>query len=246
MILQQGGALPALRAAIGGISPAVLLRQLRTDNIEIERILRDADGDIAAETARVDNGDFDDEQLRVFDRALTADLIDYSDHASISNGTADALPNPSFSDSLRVLDVLDELSCGMDDEAAEYLVANRVSSLWDMYTNGEGNQVNNLLSGEGGRWFRDIRDRFVAERTAVEQLPIPEGYSFAVSGVPSPPNAMQRRAAWAVREKRRLGNWSGVGAGKTLSAVLASRVADARITLVITNKATVSGWSSPD
>jgi superfamily II DNA or RNA helicase len=53
---------------------------------------------------------------------------------------------------------------------------------------------------------------------------------------------MQRRAAWAVREKRRVGNWSGTGSGKTLSAVLASRVIDSRCTLVITNYATVKGW----
>ena len=53
---------------------------------------------------------------------------------------------------------------------------------------------------------------------------------------------MQRRTAWAVREKRRVGNWSGVGAGKTLAAILASRVVDARLTLVVTNNATAKEW----
>ena len=58
------------------------------------------------------------------------------------------------------------------------------------------------------------------------------------------PNRMQRRTAWAVRERRRVGNWSGVGAGKTLSAVLASRVINASVTLIVTNNATVEGWQN--
>jgi len=53
---------------------------------------------------------------------------------------------------------------------------------------------------------------------------------------------MQRRTAWEVREKRRVGNWSGTGAGKTLAAILASRVIDAHITLILTNCAALEGW----
>ena len=42
--------------------------------------------------------------------------------------------------------------------------------------------------------------------------------------------------------RHRVGNWSGPGAGKTLSAILASRVCDAHLTLVVTNLATITGW----
>lgn len=42
---------------------------------------------------------------------------------------------------------------------------------------------------------------------------------------------MQRLAAVQVRDKKRVGNWSGTGAGKTLSAVLASRVINAHLTV---------------
>jgi hypothetical protein len=53
---------------------------------------------------------------------------------------------------------------------------------------------------------------------------------------------MQRRIAWLVREYRRIGNWSGVGSGKTISALLSSRISHIHLTLIITNYPTISGW----
>jgi hypothetical protein len=44
--------------------------------------------------------------------------------------------------------------------------------------------------------------------------------------------------------KRRVGNWSGTGAGKTLSAILASRVVGARFTVICCPNAVVAGWAS--
>jgi hypothetical protein len=43
---------------------------------------------------------------------------------------------------------------------------------------------------------------------------------------------MQRLAAVQVRDKKRVGNYSGISAGKTLSAVLASRVINAHLTVI--------------
>jgi hypothetical protein len=152
------------------------------------------------------------------------------------------LPTLVTRDSLQVVDRLAQLSCGLDDEAAEFLVANRVSGLWERYTTDGRPVVDELLAGDGGRWFSEIKTRFLHEVESVEALAIPAGWSFAVNGAPAAPLPMQRRAAWAVREQRRVGNWSGVGAGKTLSAVLASRVVDARVTLIVTANAVVKGW----
>ena len=39
-----------------------------------------------------------------------------------------------------------------------------------------------------------------------------------------------------------VGNWSGVGAGKTISAILTSRVIDARLTIIIAFNSTIKGW----
>ena len=50
-----------------------------------------------------------------------------------------------------------------------------------------------------------------------------EGYAFCKNGELLPPNLMQRLIAYRVAADRRVGNWSGTGAGKTLGAILASR-----------------------
>ena len=147
-------------------------------------------------------------------------------------------------DDLRIIDDLATLSSGEDEEAVEYLVGNRVAGLWVRYINEGRASVDPLLHGDGGRWFTAIKSRFLEEVDSVEHLAVPPGWSFAKDGRLTPPNLMQRYVAWAVRERRRIGNWSGVGAGKTLSAVLAARVAGARRILVVTNNATVKQWAS--
>ncbi len=54
---------------------------------------------------------------------------------------------------------------------------------------------------------------------------------------------MQRLTAYRVLSERRLGNWSGVGAGKTLSAILASRVINAHLTVVVAFNSTIVPWA---
>src|SRR6202035_2228566 len=74
---------------------------------------------------------------------------------------------------------------------------------------------------------------------------IPSGYAFR----PTPdapvrqPNLMQRRVAVSVREARRFGNWSGMGAGKTLSAIIATRVVGATLTVICCPNAVVENWA---
>ncbi|BCL83667.1 hypothetical protein ccbrp13_61320 [Ktedonobacteria bacterium brp13] len=153
------------------------------------------------------------------------------------------LPMLVSKESLCVIDVLAELSCGLDETAVEYLVANRVSALWEKYIHQGRSTIDELLADVGGSWFQEIKRRFFAELEGVESLVIPAGWSFTtLNGERAHPNVMQRRTAWSVREKRRVGNWSGVGTGKTLAAILASRVIEARLTLVVTNNATVEEW----
>src|SRR5207253_1461002 len=119
-------------------------------------------------------------------------------------------------DDLRVIDEVGSFYYGQDEEAAEYLVMNRVSRLWERYINEGRASVDDLLAGDGGRWFREIKTRFLAEVDGVERQETPAGWSFTKNGEFKQPNLMQRYAAWAVRVRRRVGNWSGAGAGKTL------------------------------
>ena len=150
----------------------------------------------------------------------------------------------SLAQSLDNLDTFAALHYSLDDEAAEFLVTYRVGELWQKYLLEDPASVRTLLEGgPGGAWRTKIKTQFLLEADGAEHLAIPAGWSFAVDGVPRQPNLMQKRVAWAVRERGRVGNWSGVGSGKTLSAVLASRVIDARITLIVTNNATAQQWA---
>ena len=72
--------------------------------------------------------------------------------------------------------------------------------------------------------------------------PIPLGYNFTIEGRPIQPNLMQRLVAMRVRDLRRYGNWSGTGAGKTLSALLATRVVGSKLTIICCPNAVVDGW----
>jgi hypothetical protein len=146
-----------------------------------------------------------------------------------SSGT---LPTLALGDTLRAVDKWADLRSGLDDEVAEYLVANRVALLWEKHINHDSAAVADALAGEGGHYFSLIRSRFHVELEGVQSLKVPEEWAFTLRDKdgqeePRQPNMMQKRTAWAVLNKRRVGNWSGVGTGKTLSAVLASRIADA-------------------
>ena len=111
-----------------------------------------------------------------------------------------------------MVDALTQLPGGIDNELAEYLVTNRVAALWNAWINGE--DVSDLLAGDGGHYFNLIRERFEVERAEVEGLAVPECWSFHENGSGIlPPLPMQKRTAWEVYTKRRVGNWSGAGAG---------------------------------
>ena len=60
------------------------------------------------------------------------------------------------------------------------------------------------------------------------------------------PLLMQRHVASLIRDRRRVGNWSGTGAGKTISAVLGARLIWAgkgdNIIVVICPNGVVDGW----
>lgn len=83
-----------------------------------------------------------------------------------------------------------------------------------------------------------------ARLDAAKSMTLPAGYAFRPApGAPvTPPHLMQRHVAVSVVEKRRFGNWSGMGAGKTLSAILATRLAGASLTVICCPNAVVTNW----
>jgi hypothetical protein len=146
---------------------------------------------------------------------------------------------------LKAVDALVEAGITSDEETIEFLVANRVNGLWQAALNAELTfDLDTLRAETGGTYFNTIRSRFLSQYDGAQALEIPIGYDFYVEGRLADPNLMQRLTAYRVLTERRLGNWSGVGAGKTLSAILASRVIDAHLTVVVAFNSTVTSWAT--
>ncbi len=156
----------------------------------------------------------------------------------------DELPALRSLEALKAVDALVEAGLTSDEETIEFLVANRVSGLWqDVLNKDLAAELEKLRNDSGGAYFNTIRERFFSQYDGASGLPLPPGYDFRVKGQLAPPNLMQKLTAYRVLTERRLGNWSGVGAGKTLSAILASRAVDARLTVIVAFNSTVNPWA---
>jgi len=119
-----------------------------------------------------------------------------------------------------------------DEEAVEFLIASAKAKIWKHVFRDEAAAVAQAQSYTGDSYAQKVRSEFLDEYHRAKNLPIPTGYNFRINGKIAEPNLMQRLAAVQVRDKKRVGNWSGTGAGKTLSAVLVSRVINAHLTVI--------------
>jgi hypothetical protein len=142
-------------------------------------------------------------------------------------------------DSLKSIDSLVEGGAVRSDDAEtiEFLISRKVQWYWEQVLQNK-TTVEAIQETTGGQYFETIQRRFLTQYNGAVELTIPTGYAFS-----NQPNLMQKLTAYRVQQERRLGNWSGTGAGKTLSAVLASRVIDAKVTLIVANNNTIeTGW----
>lgn len=169
------------------------------------------------------------------DRISVEDLL--SVRPAEQNGTPrhdlrdSALPRCSVKEIFSELDHLpDQMP---DDHAAEFLVASAVQKLWRLAFQNSTNPLEDVEHSQPGHYSALVRDRFLEEYRGAMALPLPPHYSFTVDGVPTEPNLMQRLTAFRLHMRRRIGSWSGTGAGKTLAGLLASRVVQAHTTLII-------------
>lgn len=108
-------------------------------------------------------------------------------------------------------------------------------------------EVDRLRDQTGNALTEAYVARVVEEFDAAIGLVPPAGWSFRPKpGAPvTMPNLMQRHTAVIVAKRKHAGNWSGTGAGKTVSAVLASRVIGAGIdgiNLVFCPRNVFAGW----
>ncbi|HEY9663253.1 MAG TPA: DEAD/DEAH box helicase [Allocoleopsis sp.] len=160
---------------------------------------------------------------------------------------AQDLPVPRVLDTLsslaKITDIL--VSGSSDEEAIRFLISKAIAKLWKRCFYEEQEALLEAKNHKGNIYSEAVRDAFIDEYTRCKQLPLPEGYSFVdLNGVRREPKLMQRLIAYRVLKDGRVLNLSGTGTGKTLSAVLASRVIGSQLTVIACPNSTVDGWTT--
>lgn len=129
-----------------------------------------------------------------------------------------------------------------DDRAIAFLVESGVQKLWRAVFDDPDGTLQSLERTPATGYAKRIKEQFLEEYRLATSLPLPPGYSFTVDGHPQEPTGMQRLIAIRLRDRRRIGNFSGTGSGKTLAALLASRVVEARTTIILAPNNVVPNW----
>ncbi|NUS42157.1 MAG: DEAD/DEAH box helicase family protein, partial [Mycobacteriaceae bacterium] len=159
-----------------------------------------------------------------------------------------------------VLRVGERFFASLDAEAADFLAAAAAAQIWKMAYRLDSSDIDEIerdwLRTElektilpcPGEYAERIRERFRSEYELALALPIPENWAFRPAGAVgvTAPNLMQRHVAAQVLTRKRVGNWSGPGAGKTVSAILAAGLLEAGrgngLVLVVCPNNVVAGW----
>ena len=160
------------------------------------------------------------------------------------------LPSLTPSQILENLDHLENVLGISDEETIEFLINKSLGRIWGevLRSPDPAALVQKIKNHGGAKYSSVVKDRYLEQYSGASSLAIPVGYAFKKNGELLKPNLMQRLVAYRVLKDFRLGNWSGTGAGKTLGAIIASRVIDAKLTIIIGLNNTIldadSGWAA--
>jgi hypothetical protein len=131
-----------------------------------------------------------------------------------------------------------------DSEAIEFLMVNRIRKIWDNVINGVINIKDiNEEYNTCGRYSKVVFDRFINEYNTIEEYEAPIGFSYKVKGETIKPNLMQKLMVNRLKKNHYYGNWSGMGSGKTLSAIISSREINSHLTVIVCLNSTVNQWA---
>ncbi len=134
-----------------------------------------------------------------------------------------------------------------DIESMQFYVNKSIKDLWASAFRDKENTISDVRrEGKDGNKYHDIiLETFLSDYEGAQSIEIPKGYTFRDKDKEIlSPTLMQRYVAYKIKTNRRFGNFSGTGAGKTLSAVLASRVIDSKMTLIICPNDVVDQWEN--
>jgi superfamily II DNA or RNA helicase len=159
------------------------------------------------------------------------------------------LPKLSPTQTLDNLDHLENVLGISDEETIEFLINKAIGRLWAqvLRSTTADDEIKRIRAHVGATYSTQVKERFLEQYSGATSLGIPAGYSFKKNKELIKPNLMQRLVAYRLLTEHRLGNWSGTGAGKTLGAILGSRIIDAKLTVIIGLNNTIldekSGWA---
>lgn len=128
------------------------------------------------------------------------------------------------------------ITSSLDDENIDFLLKNQLKKLWNSVLNNEIS-VDEILNEDGGKNFKLIKEKFINEYKEVLKIEPPQDYIFKY-----PPLLMQKLVTYRMKQEKLYGNWSGTGAGKTLSSIFCGRYLNLKNTIIICNNSTISGW----
>lgn len=229
------------------MDPIELLTIIRQGNLpqEFSRLIdtdSESEGRIVAlnelKELLTNSNDIKDESTEVIsgdDEFIIDDIDDEIINGTLVNSNGvDDIQLPNLRDSLDNLRSLDNsLYAGMDEEAFELLVQYKLKKLWNDVLNNKIN-ISDIETSDGGKYFKTIKNLFLDEYNCVNNYVSPVGYSFRYQ-----PNLMQKLTVNRLIKNKSYGNWSGTGAGKTLSFIISSREINAKLTLVIALNSTI-------
>jgi superfamily II DNA or RNA helicase len=128
------------------------------------------------------------------------------------------------------------ITSSLDDENIDFLLKNQLKKLWNSVLNNEIS-IDDIINEDGGKNFKSIKENFLNEYQSVSKIKPPQDYIFKYQ-----PNLMQKLVTYRMEQEKLYGNWSGTGAGKTLSSIFCGRYIGLKNTIIICNNSTISGW----
>jgi superfamily II DNA or RNA helicase len=153
----------------------------------------------------------------------------------VKNELQDKKTPISLSNNIDDLHVIDNsLVASCDEETINFLIQYRLRKLWNDVLN-EKVDLNKLRKEKGQKNFEILKELFFNEYDEVIAYKPPIGYSFKFPLLP-----MQQLTVYRVLKNKRYGNWSGTGAGKTISFIVTSRAVKSKVTLLIGLNSTIN------
>jgi SNF2 family DNA or RNA helicase len=131
-----------------------------------------------------------------------------------------------------------------DKDSMEFFIKYCIHKLWNLAFKFRDKTYEEVKTGvkaskTKNEFLRQYVGRFLKEYEGTMALQLPKQYKF-----PEKPNLMQLYVAYKTTQLAQFANFSEPGSGKTLSAVLASRIINSKMTLVLCPNSVVEQWGN--